>query len=216
MLRRFFVLMEENKGGEGDGGGGSGGGGKGQPDVSALLAKIEALEAKLNPVDPPDLQSKVDARHKEKEDEQALESALKFNLTAKDFVKQNEALLPKDAALLLEEAEKQNYDTQIEKSNAVKVSMMQAFFNVQENLDLLTGAQKNQIAEFQKLTKNGKQEKARFIFENIFEPTLENLKRIKKAEELAKGPSRSASDVEERYKKRLIEASNKRLLRRPS
>ena len=145
-----------------------------------------------------------------------MESALKFNLTAKDFVKQNEALLPKDAALLLEEAEKQNYDTQIEKSNAVKVSMMQAFFNVQENLDLLTGAQKNQIAEFQKLTKNGKQEKARFIFENIFEPTLENLKRIRKAEELAKGPSRSASDVEERYKKRLIEASNKRLLRRPS
>jgi hypothetical protein len=209
----ILMIMDENKGGDGDSGGG-GGVGDLPVDVKALQAEIAELKAKLNPPKEPELKDQVDAKHKEKEREADLESALKFNLTAKDFVKTHASLLPKDAPDYLEAAEKENYDSQVEKSNAVKIGIMQSFFDVQENLDLLTASQKNQIEEFQKLTKNGKQARARFLFDNIFEPTLENLKRIKKAEELAKGPQRSTDEVQKRYEQKLIEASNKQLLRR--
>ena len=57
----------------------------------------------------------------------------------------------------------------------------------------MTPGLKSNLEEYLKLTKNGKQEKAQAIYETIFEPAFEMLRRVKKAEALSKG-ERSGSD----------------------
>lgn len=193
--------------------------------IKAENAKTKAdLEALKNPKPDPnkpdpnkpdpskedDLQEKA-RKEKEKADKEnqgmkKLEGALKFNMGVSEFVKTNKDLLPADVEGILRQAEKENYDTASEKANAIKVGIIGAFFTVQANVDMLTSAQKSQLEDFQKLTKNGKEEKAEHIFENIFEPALETFKKIKKAEELGKSRAgmTGGSSTENEYKNRLM------------
>jgi len=185
-------------------------------EAAKLKADIEALKtAKPAPKADDDLQVKA-AKEKEENDKQnasskRLENALKFNLNAATFVKDNKDILTADMEGILKAAEKENYDTAFAKANAVKVGMIGTFFSVQANMDFLTPAQKSQLEDFQKLTKNGKEEKAEHVFENIFEPAIEMLKKVKKAEELGKAKSgfSSGSSVENDYKQRLINQAKK-------
>ncbi len=183
---------------------------------AALMARLDALEKKPAPADDPDLAAKAkaaqDAKDKASGDTKAIENALKFSLSAKDWLKTNASLLPKNIQGIFDEAEKERYENAIEKDSAIKSSVIQSFFNVQENLDLLTPSQKSALEDFQKLTKNGKQEKAQNFYETIFEPTFESLKRIKKAEQLGKQGHSTATDVEQAYKDRLMKGSKKHYL----
>jgi hypothetical protein len=148
-------------------------------------------------------------------DTKKIEGALKFNLGLGDFVKNNKDILPADVDGILKVAEKENYDTALAKANAIKVGIVNSFFSVQANSELLTPAQKVQLEDFQKLTKNGKEERAEHIFENIFEPALETFKKLKKAEELGKARQgfSSGSGVENDYKERLMKMARKTHLR---
>jgi len=185
-------------------------------EAAKLKADIEALKApKPAPKAEDDLQAKA-AKEKEESDKsnanaKKVENALKFNLSVANFVKENKDILTADIEGILKAAEKENYDTAFNKANAVKVGMIGTFFSVQANMDLLTAAQKSQLEDFQKLTKNGKEEKAEHVFENIFEPAIEMLKKVKKAEELGKAKSgfSSGSSVENDYKQRLINQAKK-------
>jgi hypothetical protein len=143
--------------------------------------------------------------------EKRLESALRFNMSAKDFLKQNESLLPQDVSDIFAQAEKEKFEDAIEKDEAIKSGLIQAFFRVQANVDLLTSGQKAMLDDYLKLTKTGKQERAQTIYDMVFEPAFESLKRTKKAEALSRGHS-SGSDIESGYKKRLIEGSRKHYL----
>ena len=62
-----------------------------------------------------------------------------------------------------------------------------------------------------KLTKNGKEEKAAHVYDNIFEPTIALVKRIKKAEEVGKSRSGFASSTkaEDAYKEKLVNLNQK-------
>ncbi len=144
-------------------------------------------------------------------DSKALESAIKFNLKADEFVKTNQSLLPKNAADIFKAADKENYSSAIEKDAAIKSGLIQSFFEVQSNLDLLTGSQKIQLDEYLKLTKTGKQERAQAMYDNIFEPTFEMLKRVKKAEALNKGFG-GGTGFDDEYKNKLINGSKKHYL----
>jgi hypothetical protein len=139
-------------------------------------------------------------------DTKKIENALRFNLGVSDYVKNNKDLLPDDIEGILKVAEKENYDTANAKANAVKVGMISSFFSVQANVDALTSAQKVQLEDFLKLTKTGKEEKAEYIFENLFEPAIETFKKVRKAEELAKASQGygGGSSVETAYKERLM------------
>lgn len=156
------------------------------------------------------------SKEKQTEDEKkaemaGIEKALTFNLTAQDFVKQNADLLPNDIGEILKIADKEKYDTAMQKAKAVKTAFIQSFFSVQSNVELLTAHQKSALDDYLKLTKNGKEDKAVFIFENIFEPAFETLKKVKKAEELGKSRSglAASSKVEDGYKARLMASSRK-------
>lgn len=211
--------------GDGKGGGGGAGDDKNKPDPAkevetlkasnaALLARLEALEGKKKTEDD-DLLSKTkqmnESYSKSKVDQKALESALTFGLKSEEFLKNNASLLPKEAADLFKAADKESYDSPIQKANAIKSGIIQTFFQQQANMDLLTSAQKQVVDEYLKLTKTGKEEKAQHLFDTVFEPTLETLRRIKKAEIVSKGYG-SGSDAENAYKQKLMNLSKKHYL----
>lgn len=168
--------------------------------------------------DPDPLREKVKKEKEEAEFRQAnnkvIENALKFNLSVSDFVKSNVDLLPNEISDILKAAEKEKYDSAIDRANAVKSSMIQSFFSVQSNVDILTQSQKLNLEDYLKLTKNGKEQKSEFIYENLLEPALETLKKLKKAEEVGKARAgfASGSKVEDDYKARLMAGSRKMYL----
>jgi len=188
-------------------------------EAADLKAENEKLKTppKTEPKkeDEDDLQTKAKKEKDEQEkgaaSAKSIENAIKFNLGVSDFVKANKDILPNEVENILKVAEKENYDTAASKASAVKVGIIQSFFAVQANVDTLTAAQKIQLEDFQKLTKNGKEERASHVFENIFEPAIEMLKKIKKAEEVGKARTgfSSGSSVENDYKERLIKQARK-------
>lgn len=158
-------------------------------------------------------------KHREREegrvaDQRRLEGALKFNLGLTEFVKANVDLLPKEVQDIVRLSEKERYDSALDKASALKAAIIDAFFQVQSNLDSLTPGQKGTLDDYLKLSKNGRETKAESIFENIFEPALETMKKVKKAEELGKGKAGfgTSSKGEEDYKNRLMQTSRKTYL----
>lgn len=223
-------------GGQGGSGGGAGSGGNAgggnadqaklieslQKSNQDLLARLEKLEGKgsgsgagngsggAGGQDDPSL---ADKARKQREDEERkageskqLEAALSFNLGAKDWQKNHASLLPKTIEGIFVQAEKENYGNAIEKANAIKVGIVSEFFAQQSNLDLLTPGMKTALEDFQKLTKNTKHERVTQLWDQVFEPALEMLRRTKKAEQLNRGLG-APTDVEEAYKQRLIKGS---------
>ena len=181
--------------------------------VASLKAEIEQLKSKqAAPKEEEDLQTKAKNKQEQLDNEASkskrLEAALTFNLKSADFLKQNSALLPKEAEDIFALADKENYADAIEKDCAIKSGLIQSFFAVQSNVDLLTGAQRASLDDFLKLTKNGKQDKAQHIFDTIFEPTFEMLRRVKKAESLKKGYG-TQDGTTDAYKQRMINLSKK-------
>lgn len=209
----------------------SGGGGKATPAAdagkelsdlkasnAALLARLDALEKKAptnNSQDDKSLADKVEAERKSKEkttsDTQKLEKALKFTIQSGDWVKTNASLLPKNIEGIFAQAEKENFATATEKADAIKVGIVSEFFSIQSNLDFLTETQKINLEDFKKLTKNDKQERVQSIYDTVFEPTFEMLKRVKKAEQLSKGLGDS-TDSETAYKEKMKAISRKHYL----
>lgn len=215
--------------GDDEGSGGSGGGNGSpppkkdsqsapNPEAAARIAELEAelkkfKEAKPNP-DDASLHDKAQ-RQREADDKSAnqtveLESAIKFNLDAENFLKQNERFLPKEIGDIFAQANKEKFNSPIEKARELKASTLQGFFSLQANVDLLTAGQKAALDDYLKLTKNGKQEKAQQTFDMIFEPALEMLKKIKKAEALSKG--HAVGGENDAYKSRIIAGSKRHYL----
>lgn len=150
----------------------------------------------------------------EKDDISKIESAVEFNHGVASFVKENSDLLPEEISDLIEEAQKEKYDKPTQKATALKLAIIKSYFEIQDNVDGLTKGQKKHLDDFEKLTKTGKEDRADYIFENIFEPAFEGRKKVKKAEELNRANSGfyKGNDAEEAYKKRMIQNSRQQFL----
>lgn len=153
---------------------------------------------------------------KEKEDKENaakgdknLESALAFNMSVNQFVKDNKDILPDDFSKVLELAEKESYDTPKQKANAIRSGLIQSFFSVKDHNEALTENQKKSLADFMKLTKNGKEEKSHEIYENVFEPAFEMVKRLKKQEDKMK-VAKSEGTNSSSYKDKLMKGSQEK------
>jgi hypothetical protein len=226
--QRIFMIMDPDPAGGGGGGGTGNPPAPAKPDAGAdlaalksqneaLMKRLEALEGKGNPP-PKDDSDLADKARKEREkaeasnaDSKKLESALRFSLGAPEWLKTNATLLPKTIEGILAQADKENYGNAVEKDSAIKAGIISEFFAIQANTDLLTASQKLALEDFQKLTKNVKQERAQQIFDSIFEPTFEMLKRIKKAEQLSKGTV-DQSDVSAAHRDKIVNFSRKHFL----
>ncbi len=188
--------------------------------IMKTRGELEELKKKGDPPskkdDPPpkkddgDLADKARREREETEKkgkyEKSLESALNFNIAAGEFLKSNAGLLPKTVEGIFAQAEKQKYDSAIEKANEIKVGVVSEFFAVQANHDLLTGPQKVELDDFLKLTKNGKQERVEQVYAMIFEPTLETLRKVEKAKQLNNG-SKNQTDAEKALADRMMKSS---------
>lgn len=154
-------------------------------------------------------------RLKRDSDSKSLESALTFNLTSADFLKANDSVLPKEISEIFQMASKEKYENAIQKASATKAAIIQSFFSQQSNVDFLTDSQKLSLADYLKLTKNGKEEKAREIYDNLFEPSLAALKRVKKAEEIFKSKQGFglSTNSDQSYKDKLSKMAEKKLFR---
>jgi hypothetical protein len=198
---------------------------KNKPDLAkeleALKAKNAEYEAKIKELSKEDPSLLDKARQQRKDDNQkgddmkSLENALKFSLKSEEFLKTNASLLPKDVEDVFKAAEKENYGNAIEKVSAIKAGIIQSFFSVQANTDLLTPGLKTSLDDYLKLTKNGKQEKASQVYDQVFEPAFEMLKRVKKAEVLNKGYG-DDSDFDVAYKNKMMKLSKEVHLREKS
>lgn len=188
-----------------------------QATNATLLARLEALEGKKPaPPNPDDSDLVRKAREQRESDDKstnntkALEAAITFNMNSDKFLKDNSALLPKDIADIFAAANKENYSSATEKAAAIKAGVLQSFFAVQANLDLLTPGLKSQLEDYLKLTNTGKQQKALQVYDSIFEPAFEMARRLKKAEALGKG--HSGSNADDAYKNKMVELSKKHYL----
>ncbi len=189
-------------------------------DLQALMDKIAALEKEKASWESKDL-SLNDKVKREREDRDKkdsstkhLEHALTFNLTSADFLKENESVLPKEISEIFQAAQKEKYESAIEKANATMDAIIQSFFAQQANVDLLPKNQKVTLADYLKMTKTAREEKAKDIYENLFESSLETLKRVKKAEELGRNNMglRDGSKADAQYKEKLMSLSRKHFL----
>lgn len=188
-------------------------------EIATLKAEHEKLKATPPPPPPKDdldlaAKAKADREAKETDDAKSkkLETALKFEMGSKDWLKNNAALLPPSIEGIFAASEKEKYESTIHKAADIKVGIVSEFFSVQANLDQLTDGQKNKVAAFLALTKNVKQERVQEIYDDVFEPTLESIRKVKKAEALQKGLA-TPTGSEDEYTKRLIDGSKKHHLR---
>lgn len=189
--------------------------------IAELTAELEKLKAKPNPTpnpkpnptpDDPDLQARAraeaEAKSKDQARQKSLESALKFDMSLPEFLKQNATLLPKDAGDIVAQANKEKYEDAVAKDRAVKAALMKSYFQVQANLDQLTAYQKSQVENWLTLSNTGREEKASEMFEQVFEPAFDTLRKVKKAEALHKG-HHVESGQQGAYKTKMIERSQK-------
>jgi hypothetical protein len=144
-----------------------------------------------------------------------LEKALEFTMTIKNFYETHKDMMPNEVADLLRVVETENYDSKISKANAIKSGLIQSFFKVQSNIELLTPAQKSLVEDYLKLTKNGKEEQASDVYDRALEPALELMKRVKKAEELSKAKNGMGihTSGEKNYIDKLIKGSQNKYLK---
>lgn len=182
-------------------------------ELAKLKADLEKATKKGDP--PPDDPSLGDKVRKEQEEkdkaakrEKSLEGAIGFVHASKDFIKENAGLLPKTIEGVFAAAEKEKYDSAIDKASAIKVEIVKEFFSVQANMDLLTSTQKNEVEEFLKLTKNGKQDRIENMYAMIFEPTLETLRKVEKAKQVNL-ETKDQTDGEKAYVDRMMNLSKK-------
>ncbi len=183
-----------------------------------LMGRVKPKPPTEPPADDDPLRTKVkaetDKKAKEDADSKAMESAISFNLGLDKFVSDNKDLLPAEVAGVIRAGLSETYDTAAGKAAAIKVSVLQSYFAVQENVDLLTIGQKAELDNWRKLTKESKQDKAPSIYANIFEPALEGQRRVRKAEELNRGRQGMAttSGTEAAFRDKIIAASTKKYL----
>lgn len=177
--------------------------------------EIEGLKnpKKPDPKDDDGLNEKArkerEAAEKEAASTKEIERALGFNLGIDQFVKTNESLLPTDIASIVKLAHKENYANATAKAGALKAAIIQSYFGVQANVDALTAGQKRTLDEYLKLTKDRKEQNAPDIYENVFEPALETIRKVKKAEEVGRSRAGFAnpSDADAAYKAKMVKHS---------
>lgn len=218
---RKYVLFDEAQPAEG-----AKGGGGGADTLESIKAELASLKAELakskggeapKPNDPPkdddDLSKKIERERQDKDKKMSetkqIETAVRFNTQLPEWIKTNKSLLPESVNDILVQADKENFNSEVEKSNAIKVGIINQFYALQSNLDLLTESQKKSLDDFKALTKAERELRVQSIYENIFEPSFLTLKNIERAKKISKGHAET-DDKHSAYVQKMIELSSKK------
>ena len=187
-------------------------------EYATLRKEYDAMKARLDaiPAPKPTEQSLLDRSRNDQTTKDAvakrdasLASAVAFDLQKATFLKDNESILPKEVGDIFKRADTERFETPIEKDSSLKASLIQSFFQVQENYDSLTPGQRSMLDEYLKLTNTGKQDKAQTTYDLVFEPALAIARGNKKAAALARG-HHNVSDSDEAYRQKMFALGKKR------
>ncbi len=151
----------------------------------------------------------IEDKKKAGDDQKDVERAVRFNLGLDDFVKTNKSLLPEEIDGIISHASKEKYDSEAEQASAMKTAILTSFFAVQANVDQLTPSQKKALDTWKALTKNARAERAGDIYENVFEPAIDKIKSVRKAEEAGRARAGLAprNPTNNAYSDRLVKLS---------
>lgn len=110
-----------------------------------------------------------------------MEQAIKFNLAADDYIKQNKEILPEEAQKIIEVVNAKKFSSEAEKAQEIKKTLIQSFIQFEENIKNLPGSIKAQVDLFNQLTEREKSRRAG-DFWGIVEVGIECKKLARKAE----------------------------------
>jgi hypothetical protein len=110
-----------------------------------------------------------------------MEQAIKFNLAADDYIKQNKEILPEEAQKIIEVVNAKKFSSEAEKAQEIKKTLIQSFIQFEENIKNLPGSIKAQVDLFNQLTEREKSRRAG-DFWGIVEVGVECKKLARKAE----------------------------------
>lgn len=191
-----------------------------EEELKAELAKLKKGEKPAGGDDDEDKLTAKSRQDREEKDRKAkdvkeVERAVNFNLTIDEFAKANKSFLPETIDGILQQAKKETYDSAHDKANALKSAILSNYFAVQANMDSLTPSHKAQIDRWKTLAVREREAASADLYENVFEPAIDTLRRIEKAQEVARARSGLAnpSSGNTAYKDRLVAESRKHHLR---
>lgn len=142
---------------------------------------------------------KEDDDKKEKDKTAEMEKSAIFNANLNQFVKDNGPLVSPRLASVVEVANKENFANSTERARELKGAIVKEFFSVESNVKHLTDSQKARLDFFLTQTKNGRAEQITAIWDDLFEPTLELVRKIKSFEEKSSGKVKSDSGIKNKF-----------------
>lgn len=174
----------------------------------------EFFKAQTPPEDPKDKEPKGDnivneakeAYRKEveaKELNASLANAIKFNMSVDGFIKDNEAILPKEARALFDTVNNKVYSTDVEKANVLRKGLIEQFIELKENFDILPSSLKDKANRFKALTDDEKVKQSG-KFWDIVEIGASQKVLIRKAEQFNKQGGQEQKTEFSEFEKRVL------------
>lgn len=134
----------------------------------------------------------------------SLANAIKFNMSVDGFIKDNEAILPKEARALFDTVNNKVYSTDVEKANVLRKGLIEQFIELKENFDILPNSLKEKANRFKALTDDEKVKQSG-KFWDIVEIGTEHKVLIRKAEQLNKQGGNDKKTEFSDFEKRVME-----------
>lgn len=137
-----------------------------------------------------------------------MENAIKFNLQLSKFTEDFKDYLPKTTQTLIEEVEKKNYGSEVQRANAIRSGIIQAFIELQENIEILPQTMKDKVSLFKALTVD-EQEKQSASFWDVVEVGTTSRQLRGRAEALQKANRTGTNGGDNEHRSRFLGLGDK-------
>lgn len=204
-MKRLFNCMLQNYPLRAEAGaaGADGGGADNNADLAARVSALAALVEKLatgnkdpQPAPGDDVLDKVSkdiqADKLAQKHSRELEAAIKFNVSAKQFVEDKKAFLSERTERIVSEIAGKEFSTEIARARSLQKNLLCDYLSEQENLDALPEALRARAMEFKKLADDEKETRAADYWD-VLTLGVDRKEVIKKAEEAQRANNGYAS-----------------------
>lgn len=110
---------------------------------------------------------KMEGDTQKQADQSNIESALRFQMKIEQFAEDYKAILPSSVKSIIETANAKDYSTAIAKANDIRKAIIDAYLEVQANIDGLPETLKAKAKTYKTLTEEAKKEKSASFWEVV-------------------------------------------------
>ena len=153
-------------------------------------------EKKENIVD--DAKKRLESERKAKEENNELETAIKFNMNIDKFISDNEKILPEESKKIIEEINTKNFSGEKEKADNTRKAIIDSFIQIEDNIKILPASQKELVEKYKKLTEDEKVKQST-KFWGIVDVGIGNKILMRKAEQQRGGSESAPDEFEKRW-----------------